>query len=367
MRRRSAAPRGGDDGSPDRALWVLGLLLSEREREHVLGDLYEEHGRHVLPRLGEAAARRWLFRQALASLFPLLWRRLLCAAARLLSAPSPARLQPVPKGVLMFEKALLDTDGGSLPGRGWRALPLAIGIHLFLIAGATFAHIWRVDELAEPTIRDEISLPVVLQASKPAGGQQGGRRPQEARRPAAPAPVRTTTSVRVRLPRPIQPAGALAAAPIPTDLPEMPELSMAFDAPQGFGDPSVTEVDTGAWQGGTGQGEGPGIGPGSGIGPGGGEGPIAVDGDVRKPELLHQVTPRYTQAARLAKIQGTVVVEAIIDRSGRVTHARVLKGLPAGLSESAIEAVEQWRFKPATLKGQPVTVYFTLTVHFALR
>jgi protein TonB len=62
-----------------------------------------------------------------------------------------------------------------------------------------------------------------------------------------------------------------------------------------------------------------------------------------------------------------VILEAVIDAEGAVRRVRVLKGLPAGLSESAVETVKQWKFKPATLEGQPVAVIFNLTVSFSLQ
>jgi protein TonB len=92
-----------------------------------------------------------------------------------------------------------------------------------------------------------------------------------------------------------------------------------------------------------------------------------VHGDVAKPEVLARVEPVYTEPARRARIQGVVIVETVIDTQGRVTDARVLKSLPMGLSESAVDAVRQWRFKPATLDGRAVSVYFTLTVKFELQ
>jgi len=62
-----------------------------------------------------------------------------------------------------------------------------------------------------------------------------------------------------------------------------------------------------------------------------------------------------------------VIVEAIIDKNGDVTNVRVLKGLPMGLEESATSAVKSWKFKPATLNGRPVSVYYNLTVNFRLQ
>ncbi len=96
-------------------------------------------------------------------------------------------------------------------------------------------------------------------------------------------------------------------------------------------------------------------------------GPIHVTGDVQKPEKLSAPQPQYTEIARKARIQGVVILQAIIDEQGNVTNVKVLKGLPMGLSEEAERAVSQWQFKPATLNGRPVAVYFNLTVNFQLQ
>lgn len=98
-----------------------------------------------------------------------------------------------------------------------------------------------------------------------------------------------------------------------------------------------------------------------------GDGPIMVGGEVKAPEKLVAPQPVYTEIARKARIQGVVIVQAIIDREGNVTNVKVLKGLPMGLEEAAVDAIKQWKFKPATLNGKPVTVYFNLTVNFKLQ
>lgn len=95
--------------------------------------------------------------------------------------------------------------------------------------------------------------------------------------------------------------------------------------------------------------------------------PIRVAGEVRPPERIFSPPPVYTEVARAARLQGTVVLDAVIETSGRVTDVNVLRGMPLGLSEAAVEAVSQWRFRPATLNGEPVAVIYTLTVHFELR
>ena len=96
-------------------------------------------------------------------------------------------------------------------------------------------------------------------------------------------------------------------------------------------------------------------------------GPIYITGDVQKPVKISAVQPTYTEIARKARIQGIVILQAIIDKEGNITNVKVLKGLPMGLTQSATDAVLRWKFKPATLNGKPVAVYFNLTVNFQLQ
>jgi TonB family protein len=95
-------------------------------------------------------------------------------------------------------------------------------------------------------------------------------------------------------------------------------------------------------------------------------GAFRVGGDVKAPILTHRVEPIYTVEARRARISGIVIVEVVIDKNGRVKDAMVLKGLPFGLDQAAIDAVRQWEFRPATLNGEPVDVIFNLTINFRL-
>ena len=96
-------------------------------------------------------------------------------------------------------------------------------------------------------------------------------------------------------------------------------------------------------------------------------GPIYITGEVVKPEKLTEVIPQYTEIARKARVQGVVILQTIIDKQGNITDVKVLKGLAMGLTEAAVTAVKQWKYKPATLRGKPVAVYFNLTVNFQLQ
>jgi protein TonB len=100
---------------------------------------------------------------------------------------------------------------------------------------------------------------------------------------------------------------------------------------------------------------------------GAGVGPMQVGGDVLPPQRLLAPSPPYTEDARKGRIQGIVILEAIIDAMGNVTNVKVLKGLPMGLSDTAVEAAGKWKFKPATRNGAPVPVFFNLTIRFSLQ
>lgn len=83
------------------------------------------------------------------------------------------------------------------------------------------------------------------------------------------------------------------------------------------------------------------------------------------PRLVRQTTPDYPKAAQKKGIEGTVVVEMVIDRRGRVSHTRVLQSVP-GLDSAALKCVKGWTFKPATKGGQAVATLAQAPVTFQL-
>jgi TonB family protein len=138
--------------------------------------------------------------------------------------------------------------------------------------------------------------------------------------------------------------------------PELPadDVLTAKDADDSTGAPTFSS--------GTGTGNGNGSEPGVGDGQ-----PIRITVGMTKPEPIHLVQPHYPERLRHATIQGTVVLEAVIDEEGNVTNVRILKGLPMGLDREAVNAAQQWKFKPALLANKPVKVYYTLTVNFMIQ
>lgn len=85
-----------------------------------------------------------------------------------------------------------------------------------------------------------------------------------------------------------------------------------------------------------------------------------------RPVKVRDVKPEYTEHARAARIQGVVILRTLIDDEGNVVNIEILKELPMGLSEAAVDAVKQWKFEPATLDGQPVPANHNVTVNFKL-
>ncbi len=116
--------------------------------------------------------------------------------------------------------------------------------------------------------------------------------------------------------------------------------------------------------GGVGSGKGAGFGPGEGGGFGGGV--FRVGGGVTAPVPLYKPEPEYSEEARKAKYQGTVVLYVEVDANGKPKNMKVMRSLGLGLDEKAIEAVGKWKFRPGYKDGKPVTVAATVEVNFRL-
>ena len=90
-------------------------------------------------------------------------------------------------------------------------------------------------------------------------------------------------------------------------------------------------------------------------------------GGVTAPVLVTEVLPEYSEEARKARFQGTVVLNTVVHEDGSVQVIKVLRGIGFGLDQNAIAAVLQWRFKPARRNGKPVASYLNVEVSFNLR
>jgi TonB family protein len=113
-------------------------------------------------------------------------------------------------------------------------------------------------------------------------------------------------------------------------------------------------------------GDGPGKGPSAGPGECCDVGVFSSGGGVTAPTVIDQVEPQYSEEARKAKISGVVILDLVVDPSGHARNIHVTHGAGMGLDEKAIEAVQQWRFKPGTKGGKPVPVHARVDVNFRL-
>ena len=93
--------------------------------------------------------------------------------------------------------------------------------------------------------------------------------------------------------------------------------------------------------------------------------PVRIGPGLVAPRKIFHVDPLYPSIARSAHVEGVVILEAVIDRSGRVESARVLRSTPM-LNQAALDAVRQWRFTPTLLNGVAVPIVMTVTVTFRL-
>ncbi|HEX3820696.1 MAG TPA: TonB family protein [Candidatus Sulfotelmatobacter sp.] len=142
-----------------------------------------------------------------------------------------------------------------------------------------------------------------------------------------------------------------------------PNAPVMPSAPPSNGIGSGAGIGSGSG-GGVGVGHGPGVGEGSGGGIGGGV--FKVGAGISAPEAISTPDPQYTEEARTAKTQGTCVLLLIVDQQGLPRDIHVTRSLGHGLDAKAIEAVKQWRFRPALKDGHPVNVQISVEVGFRL-
>src|SRR3954471_5153358 len=250
-----------------------------------------------------------------------------------------------------------------LKGSWWEGTGLSIVAHAiglgFLLDALTHAPqvVQRATELNE-----KLDF-IFLDQPKPGPGGGGGGRPKD------PEPPRKAEIVAAKPP-------AVKPIPRPVDVPT-PEVTVPIQTPQAVQTlpGSLTAIEAiGTSPGGGGKGTGIGTGTGSGVGPGEGGGfggGVYQSGNgVPSPVLVREVKPNYTSDAMRAKLQGVVEMEAVVLPDGSVdpNSIRINRSLAStlGLDQQAVIAVKQWRFRPGTLKGQPVAVIVNVELTFTL-
>jgi periplasmic protein TonB len=225
----------------------------------------------------------------------------------------------------------------SAPASRLSALPVSIAVHALVLAALVVIPLLASDVLPNVRGTDIVTLPVVIRPTPPVAPVRVARR----------APMAESIEV--------------GAAPV--------------DAPNGIGrelmlvtTPSVDRSVPG------GSGSIPGTGVPGGLGivdtdtppPIHATAPIRGSALLEPPVKIRDVSPVYPEAARLARVEGKVVIEAVIGPTGEVVNAVVLRSTPL-LDEAALAAVRQWRYTPTLLNGIPMSVVLTVTVNFSLK
>jgi protein TonB len=144
------------------------------------------------------------------------------------------------------------------------------------------------------------------------------------------------------------------------------DVKMASSIPQiGVANSPIVGMSLGNGSGtGLGSGNGSGLGPGSGGNTGGG--PKHIGGGISSPVPIYTVEPEFSEEARKAKVAGNVLVNLWVGTDGLPSHVHVIRGVGMGLDEKAVEAVRQYRFKPAMENGKPVLVELNIEVNFQI-
>jgi len=250
----------------------------------------------------------------------------------------------------MFEATLFERFRRTRRRRKVLAFSLALTAHVVALLGLWVARLWAVEELDEPPILVTFWLPPQPPPPPPAP-------PPPPRGSRAPRVERATPKSEEKPPEIVQPAAVPTAVPRPAE----------EDAE---GDPSgvaggVAGGLPGGVEGGVVGGE---IGGAIGGVPGGLPGAPMRAGlaGIKEPRRLKYVRPAYTEAARRKRTQGAVVLDVVIERDGSVGGVTVIMPLGDGLTESAIEAVRQWRYETSQLDGQPIAVMMVVTIQFNL-
>ncbi len=253
----------------------------------------------------------------------------------------------------MFESSLIDLDAKQHSRRKWAPLPIAIALHGAVLASVGVAQVWNVAQLGEP----EIVTPFHVSFVPPLEQAATGGREKQPEAPPKPRPE-----------APVQPdVDRVPDAPVPDSEPDT-STGLAVSEGRSTGEGVEGSVD---------------VGPSDGFlpGPGSADAPVpsvsvaapaqdeilTVGGAVSRPVLLRGEQPRYSKIALGARIQGTVILRAVIDERGFVADVQVLSGLSMGLDQAVVDTVRDWVFEPAKLEGRPVKVRYTLTVKFELR
>lgn len=259
----------------------------------------------------------------------------------------------------MWDETLIESMGRRNNGKRWLTVQIAAIVHAGVIAILAAASFWYVDIMSLP-VQSQTITDVFFPKSLPSPpASYGIPKPATQEKPALSeqTPKRTEPLTQEQL-VPEEPNFKEPAPSTPSS-----DIKFAGDIPVGV---SLNRVP-GAYPNSSGNG-GLGVPGGTGTGT---DGPLEQDRfielGVEQPVVVRRVEPVYPPPLLRIHKEGTVILEAVISASGSVQEIRIIRSDHSLFAQSAINAVSQWTYRPAKLRGKPIAVYFQVTVMFKIR
>jgi TonB family protein len=259
-----------------------------------------------------------------------------------------------------------------------RAATLSLMVHGLMIAGVIAAFAFQPKVTLTKPLKETVVLvtpsdllPMTKDADEAMQGGGGGGTVTKIEAPKGELPKQsmiqlTPPQLDIKNPKPELPVEPTVVVPAQLSKADMPTLG---DPVAKVGGPPSNGVGVGGGIG-SGRGTGIGIGTGAGVGQGSGGGygggVFKVGGGIQAPQALFKPEPEFTEQARQAKHQGTVLLWLIVGADGNPRDIKIVRPLGMGLDQKAIESVRQWKFAPATKDGKPVAVEVRVEVAFTL-
>ncbi len=235
-----------------------------------------------------------------------------------------------------------------------RAILLAAGIHVLLVAGIILVQMVIPEKLGE----FQLLTTLYMAAPPPPPPLSISKAPEPKPHPVeAAAAVRETPAVVE--PQPVEKPELTAPVNIPKDIARIVDAA----PPKG-----ISEARSGVTGGATASPAGGllgGVLGGTGNVPPPPPAPVRVGGNVKQPKIVHIEQPKYPPEAKRARVEGVVVLEATVTAEGTVEKVKAISGPPM-LVESAVEALTHWKYEPTYLNGQAVPVILTARISFSL-
>ena len=249
------------------------------------------------------------------------------------------------------------------PKRDARSTGAAVLLHVAAIGLLFWAVKAHVPFAAHPKLLlTQLTTPEMPKAKDLMGGGGG----QRGAAPASKGALPKFAKIQITPPKAPPPEDPKIRTPDPS-IEVQTNLKMANNNMPNLGDPNSPLLGNSMGNGkgsGMGSGDGSGLGPGAGGGFGGGL--MKIGGGVSEPVLIYKVDPEFSEEARRAKFMGIVTVNLIVDQNGNPQNVHLLRGVGMGLDQKAIEAVKQYKFRPARYNGKPVAVQLNVEVNFQI-